>query len=243
MMAQDPSNFLSRWSRRKAEHRDGRGAEKVDGGAEARVGAHAGDSPNEHQGSKAPEPRDEGRADLAATTAGTIDSSEPPHSLPAIEDLTPESDFRPFMRKEVDASTRNAALQRLFSDPQFNRICELNTDIEDFGIFEPIPPAMLRVMDQARSLGFFADEHAAEQSSSNQALNDEAPRAHTTVSDSRPENADQDSAVQHCDGTQAPASLADEEPPEIPGKSATDKASLTSRNDPPAWSAVPESKG
>lgn len=46
-----------------------------------------------------------------------------------------------------------AALRRLFSDPHFNRISEMNIDVADFGSFDPIPPEMFKVMDQARIFG------------------------------------------------------------------------------------------
>jgi len=46
-----------------------------------------------------------------------------------------------------------AGLRRLFSDPHFNRISDMNIDLADFGSFDAIPPAMFKVMDQARILG------------------------------------------------------------------------------------------
>ena len=43
-----------------------------------------------------------------------------PLPLPAVETLTPESDFTPFMAPDVDGRVRRQALKTLFSDPHFN---------------------------------------------------------------------------------------------------------------------------
>jgi hypothetical protein len=69
--------------------------------------------------------------------------------------LTRDSDYAPFVRPGVDASVKNAALKRLFTDPHFNVMDGLDTYIDDYGKPDPIPPGMLRQLRQARSLGLF----------------------------------------------------------------------------------------
>jgi hypothetical protein len=72
--------------------------------------------------------------------------------------LTPESDYARFVAREVTPEVRNAALKKLFSDPHFNVMDGLDTYIEDYGIPNPIPPEMLRLMSQTQFLGLFTDE-------------------------------------------------------------------------------------
>ena len=58
----------------------------------------------------------------------------------------------------MDPATKSAALRKLFGDPHFNQMDGLDTYIDDYTKEDPIPPAMLRAMNQARSLGLFDDE-------------------------------------------------------------------------------------
>jgi len=151
-----PGRFLSRWSRRKAEHREGRTPEQQ--AAPPEPAAPLANQTADLAGQQS----DSAREPSALTSTATESDTSQQEQLPSIEELTAESDFRPFMKDDVDPSTRHAALQRLFADPHFNRICDMDIDIEDFGKFEPIPPAMLRMMDSARSLGFFSEEDDSE---------------------------------------------------------------------------------
>ncbi|MEK9775098.1 MAG: DUF3306 domain-containing protein, partial [Quisquiliibacterium sp.] len=190
-MVDDPRRFLARWSRRKAEHRDGQAAkaepQETPTAKPTATGAVVQES--------IPDPSATGRAldesDVAESAPPSAESAE---QLPKIDELTPESDFRPFMRDEVDPSTRNAALQRLFADPHFNRICDMDIDIEDFTKFDPIPQAMLRMMEQARSLGFFADEENPEKPTQALADGDRTPPGSTSESSAQAAIADRQQA-------------------------------------------------
>jgi hypothetical protein len=84
-----------------------------------------------------------------------------PAALPDLASLTPESDFRPFMRAGVDSGQRNAALHKLFTDPHYNQMDGLDVYIDDYSRPDPIPPAMLRMLNQARTLGLFGAEDPA----------------------------------------------------------------------------------
>jgi len=87
-------------------------------------------------------------------------------ALPSMADvaaLTRESDFAPFVRTGVEPDVRNAAMKKLFSDPHFNIMDGLDTYIDDYSQPDPIPPAMLRLMNQAASLGLFDDEDEDEE--------------------------------------------------------------------------------
>ena len=47
--------------------------------------------------------------------------------------------------------------EKLFGDPHFNVMDGLDIYIDDYTKEDPIPPAMLRALNQARSLGLFDD--------------------------------------------------------------------------------------
>jgi hypothetical protein len=66
--------------------------------------------------------------------------------------LTPESDYVPFVARGVDESVKRSALKKLFSDPQFNVMDGLDTYIDDYNKFEPIPPEMLAALNHAQAL-------------------------------------------------------------------------------------------
>ncbi|MFZ2648472.1 MAG: DUF3306 domain-containing protein, partial [Burkholderiaceae bacterium] len=86
--------------------------------------------------------------------------------LPTLDDvaqLTRDSDFSPFVNRQVDPQVRNAAMKKLFSDPHFNVMDGLDTYIDDYGKPDPLPLAMLRQMSSVRALGLFADEEAAQE--------------------------------------------------------------------------------
>ena len=98
-------------------------------------------------------PRDAGSLAAAPAADGRGAGASVP--LPPIESLRPDSDFSPFMQAGVDPVIRNAALARLFADPRFNVVDGLDVYIDDYGKTEPIPPAILRGLEQARTLGLF----------------------------------------------------------------------------------------
>lgn len=79
---------------------------------------------------------------------------DPPAPLPKVEDLTPESDFRPFMDAKVEPGTRREALKKLFADPHFNVPDPFEAYSEDYTKGEPIPLEMLKTLNQARRLLF-----------------------------------------------------------------------------------------
>lgn len=85
----------------------------------------------------------------------------PPEPLPPVESLTPESDFTPFMRPDVEASVKQAALKQLFRDPHFNKMDGLDTYIDDYSIADPIPDEMMKKLYQAREHLFSPEEKKA----------------------------------------------------------------------------------
>jgi len=138
--------FLSRWARRKADARIG--APPPEAAPASSAPAGTGEPP------LPPEPA------APAPTAPPAAAPDPP-PLPTLDDvarLTKDSDFSPYVARNVDASVRNAAMKKLFSDPHFNVMDGLDTYIDDYGKPNPIPLSMLRRMNQAAVLGLFDDE-------------------------------------------------------------------------------------
>jgi len=128
-------HFLSRWSRRKQlAKRDPSQLEKEEASpAQPAVAAPADASPPVPAGEVAP--------------------------LPPVESLTPDSDFIPFMRGEVDPGVRQQALRTLFRDPRFNVMDGLDVYIDDYSKPDPLPEGWLEKMNQLARLGDF---HRAE---------------------------------------------------------------------------------
>ena len=96
-----------------------------------------------------------------AAAAPPVKAEEPP-ALPKVEDLTPQSDFRPFMNAQVDPLTRRAALKKLFVDAHFNVPDPFEPHSMDLTGEDPIPPEMLKTLNQAKRLLFDEYEKTAQ---------------------------------------------------------------------------------
>jgi hypothetical protein len=131
-------DFLNRWSRRK----------------------HAA-----RRGAALPEPDPPPAAEAPPAPGASMPAAETPApELPPVESLKGlESEYKDFLRPDVDPATRSAALRKLFGDPHFNQMDGLDTYIDDYSKEDPIPPAMLRALNQARTLGLFEKEEREEE--------------------------------------------------------------------------------
>lgn len=125
----------------------------------------------------------------------------PQADLPAVESLTPDSDFTAFMKPEVDARLRNQALKTLFRDPGFNVMDRLDTYIDDYSKSDPIPEEMLRQLNQAKALFLFDDEKDKATPASAETA---APSAVTAIAGQPP--ADQNDLTSARDIKQSPGS-------------------------------------
>ena len=106
-----------------------------------------------------------------------------PAPLPPVEQLTPESDFAPFMNPKVDGETRRTALKKLFADPHFNVPDPFEAYSEDYTVGEPIPIEMLKTLNHAKRLLFDEPEQAAQA-----ATETSAGQAETTPADAPPQD-------------------------------------------------------
>jgi hypothetical protein len=77
--------------------------------------------------------------------------------LPALDKLTPQSEFSGFMHPKVADALRRQALKKLFSDPHFNIPDPYEPYSIDFTVGEPISNEMMATLNQARTL-LFSDE-------------------------------------------------------------------------------------
>jgi hypothetical protein len=129
--------FLARWLRRKREAASAAGP--------ARPTADAVPVPT---GTQSPAPAGDAVPPMA---------KEPGEPLPPVESLTPESDFTPFMKPEVDAGTKRQAMKALFRDPQFNVMDGLDVYIDDYSKPDPLPEGWLEKLEQVKRLGIFRE--------------------------------------------------------------------------------------
>ena len=170
-MANDetPAGFLSRWSRRKADVRQGVALDDAGNSSN-----HQGETPGENlnselQGTDAvnsdnsltPFARPVGSTDQKDDQNHHLDSApqqKPAPSMADVQSLTKDSDYTQFMAGEVAPEVKNAAMKKLFADPHFNVMDRMDVYIDDYGQSDPIPQAMLRQMASAKFLNLFEDD-------------------------------------------------------------------------------------
>ena len=133
-------NFLSRWSRRKHQARQGAELDEV-----PQMPPPAANPPA-------------ARGEAALSTEPAEDVAPPP-----VESLTPESDFTPFMKPNVDGDLRNQAMKKLFEDPRFNVMDGLDVYIDDYSKPDPLPEGGLEKMSQVARLGDYQPPQEAEE--------------------------------------------------------------------------------
>jgi hypothetical protein len=155
-MANDdaPAGFLNRWSRRKAQVREGSAPEEpTPAAAVAQRTNLAAPNSSSTQAPLAPAVNAAQAASLSNEAA-----AKPTPTLADAQQLTPESDFTGFMARGVSPDVKNAAMKKLFTDPHFNVMDRLDIYIDDYSQPDPLPLAMLRQMTSAKTLNLFDDE-------------------------------------------------------------------------------------
>lgn len=142
--------FFSRWAKRKAEVATETTGEALPSTESAAVEGSI--APSRHSGSGTEQ------------SVGKDRPADPPQPvpLPTIESLTADSDFTPFMAKDVAPDMRNQAMKKLFTDPHYNVMDGLDIYIDDYGKPDPLPEGWLQLMNQSKTLRLFetAEEEA-----------------------------------------------------------------------------------
>lgn len=82
-----------------------------------------------------------------------LPTPSPDPAAPTLDDvaqLTPQSDFAPYMGRTVSKAVKNAAMKKLFADPHFNVMDGLDIYIDDYSIPSPLSPEDLKNMVAAQ---------------------------------------------------------------------------------------------
>ena len=154
-------SFLSRWARVKYEGDDGKAESLPINDGDDDATRSAGSLNTESANSSIDRlPRHKVAGD--ARPERTSPDSSLPTPLPALDSLTAQSDFSPFMAKDVDPQLRNQAMKKLFTDPHYNVMDRLDTYIDDYSIESPLSMDIIRQMSISKTLGLFDDEDKKE---------------------------------------------------------------------------------
>lgn len=149
--------FLGRWSRRKADARQGRPLSEPPA-APLAPGASAppvvpATTPSAGARPTPAAPHEPGPTGAAPPAELTLDDAQA---------LTPASDFRPFVARSVAPAVRNAAMKKLFADPHFSVMDRMDVYIDDYNLPDPLPLAQLRELASAKFLKLVDEPAEAE---------------------------------------------------------------------------------
>ena len=78
-----------------------------------------------------------------------------PPPAPTMDDvaaLTHDSDFAPYMGRDVGPEVQRSAMKKLFADPHFNVMDGLDIYVGDYSQPDPMPPGMLESLLHAQDL-------------------------------------------------------------------------------------------
>lgn len=150
-----PAGFLSRWSRRKVDAREGRPLQEPSLPGEAAPLAQTPHTRAPERQERQQKPQQEPLQEQHQVAAAG--SPAPTPTLHDVQQLTPDSDYTSFMAREVAPDVKNAAMKKLFSDPHFNVMDRMDVYIDDYNQPDPLPAAMLRQMASAKFLNLFEE--------------------------------------------------------------------------------------
>ena len=143
-MADESGGFLSRWARRKEQVRTG-----VAVAPEPMVAVPVVVAPGACMVAD---------AEVPVVEEPPVAESEPLPTMADVALLTRESDYSRFVSPGIDEGVKRAAMKKLFTDPHFNVMDGLDTYIDDYGLPDPIPLSMLKLMNQSKVLRLFEED-------------------------------------------------------------------------------------
>ncbi|MCB2018204.1 MAG: DUF3306 domain-containing protein [Hydrogenophaga sp.] len=183
-MNSDDDGFFSRWSRRKAQARQGESMPEP-------VTRRAPDlappnGPMVAPTGTVPSPSEDTEAAPALTpNPAATGVGAPPPTLEEVQALTPDADFRRFVARDVSPEVRNAAVKKLFADPHFNVVDMLDVYMDDYSKPSPLDAADLAKMVSAQFLKL-VDDPEDDKKTADDAADDASPPA---TEDTRAEDA------------------------------------------------------
>jgi hypothetical protein len=142
-VSREDDSFFARWSRRKAQVREGQAL------------------PPEPVATPALPQPPAAVQDAAPTPPVTAAEAAPPPTLDDTKALTPASDFSRFVAQGVSPEVRNAAVKKLFADPHFNVMDGLDIYIDDYSKPSPLSAADMARMVSAQFLKLVDDPEEA----------------------------------------------------------------------------------
>ncbi len=206
--------FLSRWSRRKQDVRAGVPVAEVPlpDAAQARESAKTLQPVNLKLNQSLAQQNIAGAAtNTVALNKSEIEVSGSANALPpapTLDDakaLTLESDFKPFMVKNVSPEVKNAAMKKLFTDPHYNVMDMMDTYVDDYSKSDPIPESMLKEMVAVKFLKLFERDEEDEEGGDKKAGSVAQPSpAAPPVTDPNQEAPDQEAPGQTRDDAYTP---------------------------------------
>ena len=162
--------FLGRWSQRKQEARSGKPFADPEVQADPLASSNAAAS-NVASSLSTPKSMEQTQTDPSDQHsdrhAESVSNGKAEMPLPTLEDvknLTSQSDYAPFVARNVPAEVRNTAMKKLFTDPHYNVMDKLDIYIDDYTKPDPIPESILRQMASAKFLNLFNDEEESKTS-------------------------------------------------------------------------------
>ena len=145
--------FLGRWSQRKRAAQEGRALDEPPSTPVA---------PSTLEPPGAPPAPAAAAGPVSALAAPVPPPAPPTLTLEDVQGLTAESSYAPFVARNVTPAVRNAAMKKLFTDPHYNVMDQLDIYIDDYSKPDPLPAAVLRQMTSAKFLKLFEEEEKAE---------------------------------------------------------------------------------
>ena len=147
------AGFLSRWSRRKAQARQG--VMPVEPAPETDLGVAGSVAVEAPVAMPAPAQIPAGPAQLPPADVAAQAAERPaPPTLADVAALTRESDYSRFVAPDVSGEVKNAALKKLFGNPHFNVMDGLDVYNDDYSKPDPLPASVARQLAQSAFLGF-----------------------------------------------------------------------------------------
>jgi hypothetical protein len=151
-------DFLSRWSRKKQlDHQISNLARARPEGQESPVQTTSDadqDVSSATAGPAAPSVASRSQPQGASDEAS---GAEPSPAMDEARSLPVGADVRRFMQSDVSEDVRREALQKLFSDPMYNVISEMDDYVEDYSNLPNLTRAELKTLNHVKGLFLFED--------------------------------------------------------------------------------------